>query len=41
MNVTTSDIRGAGTNANVYIQLFGEHNDTGDFWLTVCFFVGY
>lgn len=27
--MVTSDLRGAGTNANVYIQLFGEKNDSG------------
>lgn len=27
--MTTSDIRGAGTDANVFIQLFGEKNDSG------------
>lgn len=29
MTVKTGDVRGAGTDANVYIILFGEHNDTG------------
>lgn len=29
MIVKTSDIRGAGTDANVFIQLFGEKNDSG------------
>ena len=27
--MATSDLRDAGTNANVYIQLFGERNDSG------------
>ena len=26
----TSDVRGAGTNANVFIVIFGEHGDSGD-----------
>lgn len=29
ITVVTSDIRGAGTDANVYIQLFGEKQDSG------------
>ncbi len=29
VSVTTSDKRGAGTDANVFIQLFGENNDSG------------
>lgn len=28
--VKTGDIRGAGTDANVFVQLFGEHGDTGE-----------
>ena len=27
--VTTSDVRGAGTDANVYVILYGENDDTG------------
>ncbi|XP_071954737.1 lipoxygenase homology domain-containing protein 1-like [Antedon mediterranea] len=27
--VTTSDVRGAGTDANVYVIIFGENDDTG------------
>ena len=27
--VTTADVRGAGTDANVYIVLYGENDDTG------------
>ena len=30
----TSDIRGAGTDANVWITLFGGHGDTGKRELT-------
>ncbi len=30
ISVVTSDIRGAGTDANVYIQLFGDKNDSGN-----------
>lgn len=26
----TGDIRGAGTDANVFIQLFGKNGDTGE-----------
>jgi hypothetical protein len=29
VNVVTSDKFGSGTNANVYIIIFGKHNDTG------------
>lgn len=29
--VTTSNIRGAGTDANVFIQIFGKRADTGRF----------
>lgn len=29
ITVVTSDIRGAGTDANVFIQLYGERNDSG------------
>lgn len=29
VSVVTGDVRGAGTNANVYIILFGEEDDTG------------
>lgn len=28
--VKTGDVRGAGTDANVFIQIFGENGDTGD-----------
>ena len=31
VSVVTGDVRGAGTNANVYIILFGEEDDTGEF----------
>ena len=31
INVVTSDLRGAGTDANVFIQLFGDKNDSGKF----------
>lgn len=30
MEVKTGDVRGAGTDANVFLQIFGEHGDTGD-----------
>ena len=30
VQVKTGDIRGAGTDANVFLQLFGEHSDTGE-----------
>ncbi len=33
ISITTSDIRGAGTNAKVYITLFGEHGDSGELYL--------
>lgn len=33
MNVKTGDVRGASTNANVYIMLFGENGDTGKLML--------
>jgi hypothetical protein len=29
VHVVTSDEFGSGTNANVYITIFGEHNNTG------------
>ena len=29
MSVKTGDVRGAGTDANAYIHLFGENGDTG------------
>jgi hypothetical protein len=29
VNVVTSDKFGSGTNANVYIYIFGKNNDTG------------
>ena len=29
IDVKTGDVRGAGTDANVFIQLFGELGDTG------------
>ena len=29
ISVITGDEFGSGTNANVYIIIFGEHNDTG------------
>ena len=29
INVVTSDKFGSGTNAKVYIIIFGEHNNTG------------
>ena len=30
MQVKTGDIRGAGTDANVVLQLFGKNGDTGE-----------
>lgn len=33
ITVKTSDLRGAGTNANVYIVLFGENGDSGELHL--------
>lgn len=29
VSVVTGDVRGAGTNANVYITMYGEEVDTG------------
>ena len=29
VSVKTGDVRGAGTDANVFIQLFGDKGDTG------------
>lgn len=29
VSVVTGDVRGAGTNANVYITIYGEEGDTG------------
>lgn len=29
VSVATGDVRGAGTNANVYIIMYGEEGDTG------------
>lgn len=29
VSVVTGDVRGAGTNANVYITMYGEEGDTG------------
>lgn len=29
MTVRTGDVRGAGTDANVYVQIFGKNGDTG------------
>ncbi|XP_022094211.1 lipoxygenase homology domain-containing protein 1-like isoform X2 [Acanthaster planci] len=31
--VTTADVRGAGTDANVYVVLYGENDDTGQHFL--------
>ena len=33
VNVKTSDLRGAGTDANVYVVLFGENGDSGELHL--------
>ena len=33
INVKTSDIRGAGTDANVYVTLFGAYGDSGELHL--------
>lgn len=33
IHVKTSDEKGAGTDANVYIRLFGENGDSGDLHL--------
>ena len=30
VKVTTSDLRGAGTDANVFCIIFGEHGDSGE-----------
>ncbi len=32
-SVKTGDVRGAGTDASVYIKIFGEKGDTGTLWL--------
>lgn len=29
MSVKTGDVRGAGTDANVFVQIYGEKGDTG------------
>ena len=29
VSVTTGDVKGAGTDANVYLTLYGETSDTG------------
>ena len=29
MTVRTGDVRGAGTDANVYVHIFGKNGDTG------------
>ena len=34
VNVATGDVKGAGTDANVYLTLYGEASDTGSCWLT-------
>ena len=31
VSVTTGDVKGAGTDANVYLTLYGETSDTGLF----------
>ena len=33
VTVKTSDVRGAGTDANVYAVIFGEHGDSGELHL--------
>ena len=33
IEVHTSDIRGAGTNANVFIVLYGDKGKSDEFWL--------
>ncbi len=33
ISVKTSDVRGAGTGANVYVVLFGENGDSGELHL--------
>ena len=33
MNVKTSNVKGAGTDANVYVRLFGDNGDSGDLHL--------
>lgn len=30
MNVITGDVMGAGTDANVFLIIFGEHGDSGE-----------
>lgn len=30
MSIITGDKRGAGTDANVFVNIFGERGDTGD-----------
>ena len=39
--MTTSDIRNAGTDANVYIQLFGEKNDSGNIFKKLVKFISF
>ena len=38
VHVTTGDIRGAGTDANVFVTLFGENGDSGTLSI-ICNFV--
>ena len=33
VHVTTGDVRGGGTDANVFIVLYGDHSDTGRFYV--------
>ena len=33
IEVHTSDVRGSGTNANVFIVLYGEKGKSDEFWL--------
>lgn len=39
VNVITSKEFGSGTNANVYIVIFGKHNDTGLIKITSLVFI--
>ena len=33
VSVKTGNVRGAGTDANVYLKIFGDKGDTGTLWL--------
>ena len=39
VSVFTADMKGSGTDADVFLNIFGENGDTGTLQLAICFII--